>query len=104
MADVRSIIYQAGVTFNPTSGALTGATALVANEARGAFSIQNLSTNPLYVLLASGCTTSVFHVILKASSVANDGSGGVLSMEAGCVYTGIVTVAGTSPSYVVTEI
>lgn len=82
----------------------TGATALAANTARIAFSIQNLSTNPLFILLGSGATTSVFHTVLKGSTVANDGTGGSYSMEAGTVYNGIVTVAGTSPSYVSTEI
>ena len=104
MADVNSIIHQRGVVYNPTPTVQTGATALALNEGRGAFMIQNLGTNTLYVLLGAGCTTSQFHIILKASSVANDGTGGVLSMESGTVYTGIITVAGTSPSYVVTEL
>lgn len=104
MADVNSIIHQRGVVYNPTPTVQTGAIALAANEGRGAFSIQNLSTNTLYLLLATGCSTTQFHSILKASSVANDGTGGIYSMEMGTVYTGIVTVAGTSPSYVVTEL
>lgn len=87
-----------------TPSILTGATALAANPARIAFSIQNLGTNPLFILLGSGATTSVFHTVLKGSTVANDGTGGSYSMEAGTVYNGIVTVAGTSPSYVSTEI
>lgn len=86
-----------------TPSILTGATALAANPARLAFSIQNLSTNPLFVLLGSGASTTVFHLILKGSTVANDGTGGALSMEAGIIYYGVITVAGTSPSYVVTE-
>lgn len=82
----------------------TSATALTANTGRIAWSIQNQGTNPLFVLLGSGATTSVYHVVLKGSTVAADGTGGTLSMEAGTVYNGIVTVAGTSPSYTVTDI
>jgi hypothetical protein len=81
----------------------TSATALAANPARIAFMIQNLSTNPLFVLMGSGASTSVFHVVLKGSTVANDGTGGSFAMEAGAIYNGIITVAGTSPSYTVTE-
>lgn len=87
-----------------TPSVQTGTTALAANSARLAFTIQNVGTNALFVLLGSGATTSVYHVVLKAGTGAADGTGGVLSMEAGIVYNGIITVAGTSPSYVVTEI
>lgn len=86
-----------------TPSVLSSATALAANANRLAFSIQNVGTNPLFVLLGSGATTSVYHIILKGSSVDSDGTGGSLSMEAGLVYDGIITVAGTSPKYVVTE-
>jgi hypothetical protein len=81
----------------------TGATALAANPARIAFAIQNQGTNPLFILFGAGATTSVYHVVLKGSTVAADGSGGSVAMEAGTVYNGIITVAGTSPSYTVFE-
>lgn len=88
-----------------TPSILTSAgTALSANNARIAFSIQNLGTNPLFVLLGSGASTSVFHVVLKGGTSNDDGTGGTYSMEAGAIYNGIVTVAGTSPRFVVTEI
>ena len=87
-----------------TPAIISTATALAANSARIAWQITNLSTNPLFVLLGSGASTSVFHYILKASSVANDGSGGVQGQNEGAVYTGIITIAGTSPSYTVLEI
>lgn len=87
-----------------TPSLASASTALAANNARIAWSIQNQSTNTLYVLLGLGATSSVYHVALKACAVANDGSGGSVSMEAGTVYNGIVTVAGTSPSYTVTDI
>lgn len=83
---------------------LSSATALVANPARIAFSIQNLGQNALYILLGSGASTSVFHTVLKGGSSNDDGTGGTYSMEAGAIYNGVVTVAGTSPRYTVTEL
>jgi tagatose-1,6-bisphosphate aldolase len=82
----------------------TGATALAKNPARIAFMIQNQGTNVLYVLLGAGASTTVYHNTLKACTVAGDGTGGAIAMEAGTVYNGIITVAGTSPSYTVLEI
>jgi len=86
-----------------TPAIISTATALAANDARVAFSIQNLGTNPLFVLLGSGATSSVFHTVLKGSTVQDDGTGGVLSMAENAVYTGIITIAGTSPRYTVLE-
>lgn len=83
---------------------LSSATALSANNARVGFSIQNLGQNALYIRLGSGASTTVFHTVLKAGTGNDDGTGGSYSMEAGVIYNGIVTVAGTSPRYVVTEI
>lgn len=82
----------------------TGGTAMAANTGRIAWSIQNQGTNPLFILLGTGATTSIYHAVLKGSTVAADGTGGTYSMEAGTVYNGAVTVAGTSPSYTVTDI
>lgn len=79
-------------------------TALEANPARIAFSIQNLGTNELFVLLGSGASTSVFHTVLKKGTGNDDGTAGSYSMESGAIYNGIVTVAGTSPRYTVTEL
>lgn len=60
--------------------------------------IQNLSTNPLYVCLGSGCTAdSVFNAILAPCTVANDGTGGSIAFDN---YLGLVTIDGTSPSYI----
>lgn len=90
-------------TASNTPSIASAATAIAANSGRLGFSIQNLGTNALFVLMGSGASTSVFHVVLKAAAGNDDGSGGVLSMEAGVVYTGIVTIAGTSPRYTVAE-
>lgn len=102
MADVRGIICQRGIANTPSIASDT--TALAANPDRAAFSIQNLGTNTLFIRLGASASTSVFHVVLKGGSGNDDGLGGTYSQEAGTVYTGIITIAGTSPRYVVTEL
>lgn len=87
-----------------TPSIASAATALAVNQNRTGFNIQNLGTNPLFVLLGSGASTTVFHAVLKGGSVADDGLGASFSQMAGTVYTGIVTIAGTAPRYVVTEL
>lgn len=79
-------------------------TAIDANEARIGWSIQNLGTNPLFVLLGDGASTSIFHYVLKGGSATDDGLGGSLTFTSGAVYNGKVTVAGTSPRFTVLEI
>lgn len=81
----------------------TGATALAANTARIGWTIQNLSTNPLFVLMGSGASTSVFHVVARAGTVQDDGSAGSVGQETGVIYNGIITVAGTGLRYVAIE-
>ena len=87
-----------------TPSIMTSTTALAANPARVAWSIQNLDTNVLYVLLGTGASATVFHVVLKAGTGSKDGTGGSLGQENGVIFTGPITVysAGT-PSYVVLE-
>lgn len=87
-----------------TPSVLTSATALAVNPARIGWQIQNQGTNALFVLLGSGATTSVYHFVLKASTGAADGSGASFAQMAGAVYNGIVTIAGTNPSYTILEI
>lgn len=82
---------------------LSSATALAANGNRTSWNIQNLGTNTLYVRLGADATTSVFHYVLKAGSVNDDGTGGSVGESTGAVYTGIITVAGVSPRYTVKE-
>lgn len=79
-------------------------TALAANNKRIAWAIQNQGTNALFVCLGTGASSSVYHFVLKGGTAAADGSGGSISQEAGTIYNGIITVAGTSPSYTVLEI
>lgn len=102
MADISNIISQ--VSLSNTPAIASAATALQLNRARGAWMIQNLGTNPLFVRLGAGASSSVFHVVLKAGSGNDDGTGGSFAQEAGVVWYGIVSIAGTSPRYTVTEL
>lgn len=104
MADRNAIICPKGSTNNPIPAILSGATALAANAQRAGWMIQNLGTNPLFVCLGNNASTTVFHAVLKGGTGADDGTGGSLSQFDGVVYTGLITVAGTSPRYVVLEI
>ena len=87
-----------------TPSIASAATALAANTARIGWSIQNLGQNTLFVLLGSGASTTVFHWVLKAGSANDDGLGGVISQMEGVVYTGIITIAGTSPRYTALQV
>lgn len=79
-------------------------TALSANTARIGWGIQNVGTNPLFVLFGSGASTTVYHRVLKGGTGNDDGLGGSLDYFSGSIYNGIITVAGTSPRFVVIEI
>lgn len=86
-----------------TPSIASAATAIAANTNRIGWSIQNQTTNTLYVLLGTGASTTVFHFSLKAATGANDGSGGSITQMGPAVYNGIITIAGTSPGYTVLE-
>lgn len=102
MASPQAII--APVNAANTPAIIATATALEANQARAGWSIQNLGTNALFVRLASGASTTVFHYVLKAGAVNDDGTGGLITQMEGVVYAGIITTAGTAPRYTVTEL
>lgn len=101
MADAVSVLHQTQTANTPAIASAT--IALAANPARSAWMIQNLGTNALFVLLGTGASTTVFHAVLKAGTGNDDGTGGSLAQENGTIYTGAITIAGTSPRYVVTE-
>lgn len=103
MADTYSIICSKSTANIPAIVSGAG-TALASNSARAGWSIQNLGTNPLFVRLGSSASTSVFHYVLKGGTGNDDGLGAFLSQTTGTVYTGIITVAGTSPRFVVMEL
>lgn len=86
------------------TGIITSAgTLLAANENRSGLIIQNLSSaNALYVCFGTGASTTVFDVILKAGIAQDDGNGGTFSFDV-LSYTGIITIAGTSPRCTATE-
>lgn len=102
MADLYGIICPVGTSNTPEIA--SAATALAANADRGAWMIQNLGQSALFVRLGAGATTSVFHVVLKGGSANDDGTGGSFAQENGVIWTGIVSIAGTSPRYTVTEL
>lgn len=103
MADTQAVIAPKATANTPAI--IATATAIASNPARGGWMIQNLGTNPLFVLLGTGASTSVFHAVLKGGTGNDDGLGGSISqMNGGVIYTGIITTAGTTPRYTVTEI
>lgn len=81
------------------SGIASAATAAAANEARVGYLIQNLGTNPLFVKEGSGATTSDFSYILSAGTANDNGTGGNYETVSEQCYTGVITIAGTSPRY-----
>jgi len=101
MADSQAIICPVSTANTPEIA--SAATAIAANPVRCSWSIQNLGQNALFVRRGSGASTTVFHHVLKGGSANDDGTGGSVSEEAGVIYTGILTIAGTSPRYTVTE-
>ena len=101
MADVN-ILVQRGNANTPSIA--SAATVLASNPARAGWQIQNLGVNPLFVLLGSGASTTVFHEVLKGGTGNDDGLGAKLTQFNNIVYTGIITIAGTSPRYSVLEI
>ena len=102
MADSQSIICSKQAANTPEI--LDTATAIASNTARAGWMIQNLGTNPLFVRMGDSASTTVFHIVLKAGTANDDGTGGIISQMEGTVYTGIITVAGTTPRYTVTEL
>ncbi len=86
-----------------TPAIISSSTALAANSKRIGWTIVNCGTNVLYVRMGTGASTSVFHIPLKAGTGNDDGTGGSCGQEQGVIYTGPITIAGSSPRYVVTE-
>lgn len=102
MADASAILFQStGATNTPAIA--SSATAIDANPKRTQWLIQNLGTNPLFVRLGAGASTTEFHTVLKAAVVQDDGSGGMMGQDVGAIYCGIITIAGTTPRYTVLE-
>lgn len=75
---------------------------LAENEYRISLIIQNLGTNSLFVKLGDGASTSSFDFVLSPGTNADDGLGGIFAEDT-TTYTGIITIAGTSPRCTATE-
>lgn len=102
------IVAQQTLNVNVPSILTSGGTAIVSNPARTGWTIQNTGTNPLFVLMqpigtSTMASTSVWNNVLKAGSGNDDGTGGSTGQEQGVIFTGNISVAGTSPRFVVTE-
>ncbi len=87
-----------------TPSIASAATALAANANRLGWQIQNLGTNPLFVNLGGTASTTVFHMVLKGGTANDDGLGASFSQNSGTIFTGTITIAGTSPRYTVLEL
>lgn len=91
------------LTGSTNSGIASATTAAAANTGRVSYFIQNLGQNALFVKEGASATTSDFTVVLAAGSVDDDGTGGSYESTAGQVFTGEISIAGTSPRYTITE-
>jgi hypothetical protein len=99
----QGVTHRDSLASGSATGAQTATTALAANSAREFFMIQNQGTNPLFVRFGASAASNAYHFILKGSTGAADGTGGSFS-SANVVYRGVVTIAGTEPSYSVVEL
>jgi len=102
MADLYGIQARLGDGNTPSIASAT--TALVENASRALFMIQNLGTNVLFVRLGAGASSTVFHFALKGGTGNDDGLGGSFVTESSIIWTGEVSIAGTSPRYTVMEL
>lgn len=100
---MRRSISPVEITNTPAIIATATALAAVDPGNRRGWKIQNLGTNPLFILEGDGASITVFHHVLKGGTGNDDGLGGSVSETQGAVYQGIITIAGTSPRYTVLE-
>ena len=106
MADARALEVRPSALGpnSPSTTPNTATAALPINANRSSWSIQNAGTNVLYVLMGTGVASSTnYHMALNACTIANDGTGGRFSQLLDLVWTGAITVGGTSPSYAIFE-
>ena len=90
---------QSSTISNSTVSGSNG-TVLAANQNRLELFVQNLATSALYVKYGAGANNTSFNFVLAANSASNAGDGGSLSNQA---YTGVVSVSGSTPSYICWE-
>ncbi len=101
---MSDVIKQTGGGNSTPAIATSAGTALAANEKRIGWIIQNLDTDPLFVKFGASASATVFNMVLKGGTGADDGTGGSYEQMSGLIWTGIITVAGTTPRFVATEI
>ena len=85
------------------SGIASSTTALAANEGRANYFIQNLGQNALFVKEGASGSTSDFTFVLAAGTANDNGTAGSKSSEPDGCWVGVITIAGTSPRYTITE-
>ncbi len=97
---MRQAISQTSQANTNSGGLKTAGTALAAFPDRMGYKIQNQAAAVLFIKYGAGCSTSDYDLILKACSMAADGTGGAdVNSDAFC-YTGVITVAASgTPSY-----
>jgi len=100
---MSDIVYQTTHSNTPSIVTSEG-TIIAANPLRRAWSIQNVGTNPIFVRLGGTASSTVFHYVIKGGSVDSDGAGGSVNQTEGVVFTGLISIAGTSPKAVALEI
>lgn len=88
-------------TANTPSILTSGGDVIASNTSRKSWGVQNLGTNPLFVRMATGASSTVFHVVLMGGIANDDGTGGYFTDD---TYTGVVSATGTSPRFTVTEL
>ena len=71
------------------------------NTSRKAWGVQNLGTNPIFVRMGTGASSTLFHFCLKGGTANDDGQGSSIQDD---MFTGVVSVSGTSPRFVVYEL
>ena len=86
-----------------SSNIASATTALAANPARCSYSLQNLGTNPLFVKEGLAASTTVFDYILASGTGNDNGTGAKYDSPSDQVHTGVITIAGTAPRYVIIE-
>ena len=80
---------------------VAGGDILVSNSSRKSWGIQNLGTDPIFVYMKTGASSTVFHFCLSGGIANDDGKGAAVQDD---IYTGVVSVSGTSPRFTVFEL
>lgn len=85
------------------SAILSSATPLDANEARANYFVQNCGQNALFVKEGASASATDFTFVLAAGTANDNGTGGSMAIPVDGCWTGPISIAGTSPRYVITE-